>query len=381
MPKSVKISLVIVASVILLTLSFAAGCVLTMRSSTAGLDTGLINQAWEIITRNYVEPDSLDPTTVTQGAIKGMVQALDDPYSYYLTPSEYQVTQGNFQSSFGGIGATISMNEDREPVIVNTIEGAPASKSGLRPEDVILAVNDESTEGLTVDQVVSKVRGPIGTKVKLTIIHADEKLPVDIEIERAEINLTTVEYSIRGDVAYIQITNFYESTNKEFQAALEALDLENARGIILDLRNNLGGYVNTMVEVASHFIKEGTIITLRDNQGRTDSESVRPNGIFTDLPLVVLVNQYSASASEVLSGALQDYDRAVIAGTQTFGKGSYDVFYTLGDGSAIYLTVGRWLTPQGREIEGVGITPDQVREETGDDLIQWGVDFLTGSQP
>ena len=134
--------------------------------------------------------------------------------------------------------------------------------------------------------------------MKLTIMRSGEPAPIDLEIKRAEINLTTVEHSMRGDMAYIKITNFYENTNKELQAALEDLDLENARGIILDLRNNLGGYVNTMVEVASHFIKEGTIITLRDNKGDTTSESVRPNGIFTELPMVVLVNQYSASASK-----------------------------------------------------------------------------------
>jgi carboxyl-terminal processing protease len=179
-----------------------------------------------------------------------------------------------------------------------------------------------------------------------------------------------------GDVAYIQITNFYEKTNDEFQAALMALNLPHAKGIIIDLRNNLGGYVTAMVDVASHFVDKGVIITLRDNQGKTQSESVNPNGVFTTLPVVVLVNQYSASASEVLSGALQDYGRATIAGVQTFGKGSYDQFFNLSDGSAIYLTVGRWLTPKGREIEGKGITPDQILTQTGDDETQWAVKYL-----
>ena len=152
--------------------------------------------------------------------------------------------------------------------------------------------------------------------------------------------------------------------------------MKNSSGIILDLRDNPGGLVSTVVDVASHFIKEGVIITLRNNQGKTTSESVKPNGIFTDLPMVVLVNQYSASGSEVLSGALQDYQRATIAGVKTLGKGSYDSFFSLSDGSAIYLTVGRWLTPKGREIEGLGITPDQVLTQTGDDEIQWAIDFL-----
>jgi carboxyl-terminal processing protease len=223
---------------------------------------------------------------------------------------------------------------------------------------------------------VSKVRGTIGTSVTLTILHKGATAPVDITIVRAEINPATVYSKMVGDVAYIQITNFYDRTNTEFQAALTSLDLKNSKGIIIDLRNNLGGYVTSMVDVASHFIKEGTILTLRDNQGKTQAQSVNPNGIFTDLPVVVLVNQYSASASEVLTGALQDYQRATIAGVQTLGKGSYDQFFQLSDGSAIYLTVGRWLTPKGREIEGKGITPDQILTQTGDDEITWAVNFL-----
>jgi carboxyl-terminal processing protease len=237
-------------------------------------------------------------------------------------------------------------------------------------------VNGVTTEGLTVDQVVFQVRGEKGTPVKLTILHKDSTETVEISIVRAEINPTTVNSKMVGDIAYIQITNFYERTNIEFEAALESLDLQNSQGIIIDLRNNLGGYVTSMIDVASHFVKEGAIITLRDNQGKTRTQTVNPNGIFTDLPVVVLVNQYSASASEVLSGALQDYQRATVAGVQTFGKGSYDQFYKLSDGSAIYLTVGRWLTPKGREIEGKGITPDQILSQTGDDAIQWAVQFL-----
>jgi carboxyl-terminal processing protease len=261
------------------------------------------------------------------------------------------------------------------------MDNSPALKAGIRANDLILAVNDKTTEGLTVQQTVSMVRGPIGSPVKLLILHEGEKTPVEIEIVRAEINPATVFYKMKGDIAYIQITNFYESTGDEFQAALKSLDLKNTKGIVLDLRNNLGGLVSSMVDVASHFIKEGVIISFRDNQGKMSSQSARLKGTFTDLPVVVLVNAYSASASEVLSGALQDYKRATIAGVTTLGKGSYDSFYSLSDGSAIYLTIGRWLTPNGREIEGKGITPDQVLTQTGDDEIQWAVDFLHSNTP
>ncbi|MBP1706311.1 MAG: peptidase [Chloroflexi bacterium] len=382
MPQNVKISLIVIVSILLLLMAFGAGCLINLGPApSGGLDVNLIEQAWNIINRNYVEPAKIDQTKLSQGAVNGVVQALEDPYSYYLSPEDNKLTQGNFQSSFGGIGATISMNKDRQPVVVGTIENSPSANAGIKNGDIILAVNDKSTEGLAVDQVVMQVRGPIGTTVKLTVLHEGQSAPVDIEIVRAEINPTTVSYRMEGDIAYIKLTNFYERTNAELETALQTLDVKNARGIILDLRDNLGGYVNVMVDIASHFIKEGVIITLRDNQGKTTSQSVNPNGTFTGLPMVVLVNQYSASASEVLSGALQDYHRATIAGTVTYGKGSYDSFYDLSDGSAIYLTIGRWLTPSGREIEGKGITPDQVLSQTGDAAIQWAVDFLHRPQP
>jgi carboxyl-terminal processing protease len=220
------------------------------------------------------------------------------------------------------------------------------------------------------------IRGPAGTPVKLHILHEGETTPVVLTIVRAKIDSTSVKYSLKENYAYIRISSFNERTNTELETALQALDLKSIGGIILDLRDNPGGLVTTVVGVASHFIKEGVIITLRDNEGKTTSESAKPAGVFTELPMVVLVNQYSASGSEVLSGALQDYKRATIAGTVTLGKGSYDSFFSLSDGSAIYLTIGRWLTPNGREIEGKGITPDYILTETGDNAIQWAVDFL-----
>jgi carboxyl-terminal processing protease len=385
MPKSIKLALIVIVSILLLSLAFGAGCVLNLGIASpgptvAGPNTNLINQAWNIITTHYVEPQKIDSATLSQGAVNGIVQALNDPYSYYLTPTDNKVTQGNFQATFGGIGATVSSNTNRQPVIVDTIEGSPASKSGIKGGDTILAVDGKPTEGLTVDQVVALIRGEVGTSVKVLLLHQNENIPVELSIVRAQITITTVKYKMQGDIAYIQITNFYETTNKELQAALQSLDLKNAKGIVLDLRNNLGGYVNVLVDVASHFIKQGVIITERDNQGSTTSVSANPNGIYTELPMVVLVNHYTASASEVLSGALQDYHRATIAGVQTFGKGSYDAFYQMSDGSAIYLTIGRWLTPNNREIEGKGITPDQIITQTGDDAVQWAVNFLHGQK-
>ncbi len=382
MPKKVKIILAAVLAISILLMTFGAGCILGS-SAADKPNFNLINQAWDIIHRNFVSRDQIDPEALNHGAIRGMVQALDDRYTYFLTPSEYELTQGNFQSSFGGIGASISLNDDDQPVIVNILKDTPAERSGLMSGDIILRVGETYTTDMSVQQVVTIVRGPIGTPVKLTVLRESQEDPIEIDIIREEINPSTVEYRMEGDIAYIQISNFYENTNDELQAALEALDLANARGIIIDLRNNLGGYVNVLVDVASHFIKEGTIIITQDNEGRRTSYSVNPNGTFTDLPMVVLVNEFSASASEVFSGAMQDYQRATIAGAVTFGKGSYDAFYNLSDGSAIYLTIGRWLTPNGREIEEIGITPDHTLPESEDEeeAIRWAVDYLHNLQP
>jgi carboxyl-terminal processing protease len=378
MRKSVKIALVVVVSVLVLSLAFSAGCILSASSPAAssGPDNNLMKQAWDKITANYVVPSKADSTTLNEGAIRGMVQSLNDPYSAYLNPNDYKLTTSDFQGSFSGIGAQVALNKDNQPIVVAPIAGSPAEKAGIKTGDVILAVDGKSTQGLSLTETVLLVRGPSGSTVKLTLLRDGQTTPIEVSIVRAQITSPSVTSQMKGNVAYIKINSFAENTNDAFNAALQSLDLKNSVGIIIDLRDNPGGIVTTVVDVASHFIKSGIIITLRDNQGKTSSESVNPNGVFTDLPIVVLVNQYSASGSEVLSGALQDYKRATIAGVTTLGKGSYDSFFTLSDGSAIYLTIGRWITPNGREIEGKGITPDIVLTQTGDDEITWAVDYL-----
>jgi carboxyl-terminal processing protease len=387
MPKKLKIPLLSILILVILSLPLNSGCgILNPLSGTPSggatpvqtPDVALINEAWDVLQKNYVVPSTADAATLNEGAIRGMVQSLKDPYSAYLNPSDYKLTQSDFQGSFSGIGAQVALNKQNIPVIVAPIEGSPAAKAGIKTGDQILAVNGESTEGLSLTEVVLKIRGQTGTPVKLLIQHEGDTQTVEITIVRAEINAPSVTSQMKGNVAYIKINGFIENTNDSLNSALQSLDLKNSVGIILDLRDNPGGIVTTVVDVASHFIKSGVIITLRDNQGKTQAESARPNGVFTQLPMVVLVNGFSASGSEVLSGALQDYKRATIAGTVTLGKGSYDSFFQLSDGSAIYLTIGRWITPNGREIEGKGITPDYTLTQTGDDAITWASDFLNG---
>jgi len=382
MSKSLKIALVAVISIITLVLAFGAGWFAGTGTPlfSPGPDARLLNQAWNVITENYVVPSKANSTILDEGAIKGMVESLNDPYSAYLSREEYELVLSTLQGTFSGIGAQVGLNKDNQPVVLAPLENSPAAKAGIRTGDVILAVNGKATQGLSFTETVLLVRGPAGTMVRLLIQHQGDATPVEIDVVRGQIDAPDVTYTMVGNVSYIDITSFSENTNDELNVALQTLDLKNSVGIILDLRDNPGGYVSDVVDVASHFIKSGVIVTLVDNKGARSSQSAHPNGVSTDLPLVILVNQYTASASEVLSGALQDYHRATIAGNTTLGKGSYDSFFQLRDGSAIYLTIGRWLTPDGREIEGKGITPDYVLTQTGDQEIQWATGFLNEAE-
>jgi carboxyl-terminal processing protease len=378
-PKKIKFALIGFVLVLALSTSFAAGCII---GGAPGERTGLevISQAWAAIYQNYVDPSRLDSANLTAGAIKGIMSALNDPYSAYFDPEMYQMFQSNLQGKFEGIGAEVSSNSDNQPVIITTLPDSPAARAGIESGDVILAVNGKTTEGMSLVEVALTVRGPAGTTVTLTILHQGATDPVDIQVIREQINTSTVDWEMKGNIAYIRITQFAANTNDELNTALQSIDMKTTIGVILDLRDNPGGQVPAVVDVASHFLKEGVVITLVDNKGNRSSASVQPNGVYTDLPIVVLVNQYSASGAEVLAGALRDYKRATIAGTRTFGKGSYDIDIPLKDGSDIYLTIGRWLTPNGQLIEGKGIEPDYVLTETGDAEIQWAIDFLEQSK-
>jgi carboxyl-terminal processing protease len=307
-----------------------------------------------------------------------MIEALDDPYSGYYTPDEYEVLITHQQGTFGGIGATVGVR-DGQIIVIAPIPGTPAAGAGVKSGDAIMAVNGELTEGLSIEDVVKKIRGPEGTSVKVTIKHEGESDPVEIEFVRAMIDVPSLSYEMRDDIAYIQIYYFSERTDEELIPVLTQLKDADAKGIILDLRSNPGGPVDTVVNVASHFLDSGVVLYLVDNKGKETSYSIdKQTEIRTNLPVVVLTDNYSASGSEVLSGALQDYRRAVVAGMTTFGKGSADRWFELSDGSAIYLTVSRWLTPNRRLIEGKGIEPDYKLDLKGDDLVNWAIDYLKG---
>lgn len=381
MPKKLKYALFAIVAVFVIALSFNMGYMLggkSSRNQSPGLS--LIDQAWNAVYQDYVEPSKLDSANLSHGAIKGIMTALDDPYSAFLDPDMYKLFESDLEGTFEGIGAQVTMNKGNQPVIVAPLENSPAQKAGIRTGDIILEINGKSTEGLSILEVVLNIRGPAGTAVKLTIQHEGQSTPVEIDIVRAQISSFTVTSEMKGDIGYIRINEFGTTTNEEFNNALQSIVAQKAAGIIIDLRSNPGGIVDVVVKVASHFIKDGVVLTLVDNKGEKTPVSVSPNGVFTDLPVVVLVDQYSASGAEVLTAALRDHDRATVAGVKTFGKGSYDINMPLADGSGIYLTVGRWLRPDGQLIEGKGIEPDYTLTVTGDEEVQWAIDFLHGQK-
>jgi len=389
MPSKLK-RLIAVILVLSLTASLTAGCNITTTGSDAPIiqvpsqpqavttpsaGQNVVDEAWQIIFREYVENDKINAANMTAGAIKGMLEALNDPYTSYLDAPTYQLSHQDLQGKFEGIGAYVGIR-DGQLIIIAPMPNSPAARAGIVAGDAILEVEGASTSEMSLEEAVLHIRGPKGTPVKLLIRHQDKPVPETIEIVRDSINVASVTYEMKGDIGYIHIYQFVSTTDGELTTALKDVISKGATGLILDLRYNPGGLVDTVVAVASHFIKSGVVLYVVDNKGQKDTDSVRPTSVTTDLPIVALSNNFSASGSEVLMGALQDHGRATIAGTTTFGKGSVDTFYQLKDGSGLYITIARWLTPNGRLIEGKGIDPDIQLTLTGDNATAWAIDYL-----
>jgi carboxyl-terminal processing protease len=362
--------------IIVVVLAFGGGFFVgqaNQSSSPAGLD--VVKEAWNYILSDYVDPTMINTANLTGGAIEGMITSLHDRYSSYISPADFDIIQSNFQGEFDGIGAIVTFL-DGKIVIVTPLPGTPAEKAGIKKNDVILQINGEPTDNMSLDVAIGKIRGPSGTQVKLLVLHEGDTEPVEITVTRARVEVPSVTFEMRGDIAYINISQFTSRTEDEFAQVMPRLAAEQAQGIVLDLRGNPGGLLSIVVDVASHFITQGIIVSVRSRQGVVTNMNAVAENVTTALPMVVLVDEYSASGSEVLSGALQDHDRALVAGNVTYGKGSVNVLYRLSDGSGIYITTDRWLTPNGTLIEGNGIQPDVKLDVTGDAAIQWAIDFL-----
>ena len=331
----------------------------------------VVEEAWQVIINDYVDSDEIDLERLSQGAIEGMIKALDDPYSAYFDAEQYELSQYSLQGSFGGVGIEVTVGEEGGLVVVAPIVGTPAQKAGIMPGDKILAIDGEKTEGMDFIEAVLKIRGEQGTQVTLRVLHEGEDVPQDYVITREEIDAASVlAKMLPGNIAHIEVGHFTSRTGSEMTSALEDIIADDVSGIILDLRDNPGGVLKAAVAVASQFLEEGIAVYVIDGEGNEEEWRVEEGGLATKLPLVVLVNSNSASSSEVVAGALQDHMRGIVIGTQTLGKGTVNHFRELSDGSAIYITSARWYTPNRQQIEGQGITPDEIIEITEDDLAR-----------
>jgi carboxyl-terminal processing protease len=359
-------------------LSFGIGAIVernrdgesTPAVKTAG-DTPDFNTLYEIyglLKSQYIDPDLLDAQTLYEAAINGMVKSLSDTGTFYVDPTTYN-TSVMPSGTFEGIGATVTQ-QNGKITIVAPINGTPAEEAGIRTGDVILVVNGESTEGWNVEKAVSKIRGPRGTEVSLTIEHSDGTTE-DLTLTRDEIQVESVSREpptgafkdAAGnevkDLAYVQIREFSALTASQLGPVLEEIAGGGYKGLIIDLRDNPGGLLDATVDVADMFLDSGTILVQVSRDGDEQVFSAKSGGEATEIPLVVLVNRFSASGSEVLSAALKDNGRATLIGEKTFGKGTVNVPHRLSDDrGALFVTVARWLTPDRVLIDGVGIHPD-----------------------
>lgn len=329
------------------------------------LDFDTFWDVWKLVQSNYVDQPVAE-SDLYYGALEGMVSSLNDPYSVYFSPEEAQAFNSELAGSFYGIGAEIGTKDD-QIVVVAPLPGTPADQAGILAGDVVLAIDGTVTFEMTVSDAVQQIRGEKGTVVTLTLQRGTEE-PFDVAITRDEITVESVKASIREDnIGVIQISMFNEDTPALFADAATTMITSNVNGIIVDLRNDPGGLLDAAIDVAGYWIDEDTVV-IEDVRGVRD-EYTSPAGLqsLAGIPTVVLVNGGSASASEILAGALQDYDEATIIGEQTFGKGSVQQYQDLPDGGAVKITFARWLTPLGRSIDHVGITPDTIVEYTVDD--------------
>ncbi len=324
-------------------------------------DFELMAQAWETIRAEYVDRDAVKPQKMTYGAIAGMVEALGDTdHSTFLSPQMLKDEENFAKGSYKGIGAELRL-KNGHVVIVAPFDGSPAQKAGLRPGQVILKVDGKSINGLPLIQVVQRISGEGGTRVTLTILSPGSGNARDVTLTRTTISMHNVTWQkLPGtDLAHLRLAGFSEGVAKDMRAALEEITQTGASGIVLDLRDNPGGLLSEAIGVASLFLREGNVLLEKGVTGKITNVPVRPGGIAPKIPLVVLINSGSASAAEILSGALQDAGRAELIGEKTFGTGTVLQEFPLNDGSALLLAVQEWLTPKGRVIWHQGIDPDQ----------------------
>ncbi|MGB7059034.1 MAG: carboxyl-terminal processing protease CtpC [Geitlerinemataceae cyanobacterium] len=384
--------LVLGATVVMLSTVTMIGAGLHLKGQAFFQDSPkeLVDEVWQIIDKNYVDATfnqvdwretrdeylnrSYTSNEEAYVAIREMLEKLGDPYTRFMDPQEFRNMQIDTSGELTGVGIQLSQDEEtKELIVVSPIEDTPAFKAGIKAQDVIISIDDTTTEGMNINDAVNLIRGQVGTSVTLKIRRENEE--IEFEITRDRIEIHPVRYSFspdNGGIGYIRLTNFSANAAEEMREAIEDLESQNVVGYVLDLRSNPGGLLYSSVEIARMWLESGTIVSTVNRQGIADEQHADHRAL-TDKPLVVLVDGGSASASEILSGALQDNKRAELVGTQTFGKGLVQSVRGLGDGSGLAVTIAKYLTPSGRDINKEGISPDvtiELSEEQRDQLQQ-----------
>ena len=322
-------------------------------------------ETWEIVHEIYVD-QPVDDLALMRGAIEGMLAALGDKHTSYMTPEEFKQANESLEGEYEGIGAWVDITGDYVEII-SPMRGSPAAEAGLRPNDKVIGIDGEDMTGILGDLVLQRILGPAGSDVTITIQRGDEVF--EVTITRESIVVPTVDYEMLDDnIAYVALYNYGDNSTDQLRAALQDLLAQNPDGLIFDLRDNGGGYLNTAIEVVSEFIGDGVVMYEQYGDGETYSYEAIPGGMATDIPLVVLVNAGTASASEITAGAIQDLGRAPLVGVTSYGKGSVQSWIALEDESGgVRVTIARWLTPDGRQISAVGLEPDYMVEMTAED--------------
>lgn len=331
----------------------------TPSQAAAPANFGVFWEAWDLLKKEFYG-ELPQGQEVTYAAIRGILSTLGDPNTVLVEPVQHQREKEEFSGEFGGIGAFVATNEQGQLVIVAPIDDTPAARADLRADDIILKVDGKEITGLSQDEAVNLIRGPVGTEVTLEVLRPGQENPFTVTLTREKIPDPTVDHSIieGTDIGYIRLRFFSARTPDELDKALTDLQTEGATKLILDLRNNPGGLLDSAVAAASQFLDGGVVAYQQSKDGTRQELTVQKDGLARDIPLVVLVNEGSASASEILAGAFQDRERAKLVGHQTFGKGTVQIPFTLSDGSSLHVTIAHWLTPNGTDLSEEGLSPD-----------------------
>jgi carboxyl-terminal processing protease len=348
--------------------SFSTGSGQVVRSDPEKeVDLSILWSVWRLLDRHYIAPQDLKINALVYGAVGGMVQAVGDPYTVFMTPQDTQTFQDALSGTLEGIGAQLDL-QGGKIMVVAPLKGSPAEKAGLLSRDVIVQVDDQSVEGMSLEETVSKIRGPKGTSVRITVVREGRSTPLTLTVTRDSIHVPSVESRViktgTGSVGYVALNQFGDASMEELKSALLAFPAASLKGVVLDLRFNGGGYMDGAVDLVSMFVQSGKVVTVAGHDTAPIDQVVHGSPLLPNIPLVVLINGGSASASEIVAGALQDLKRATLIGVKSFGKGTVQEVIDLPGGTSLRVTTAKWLTPDGHDIAKKGITPDIIVDRT-----------------